>query len=189
LYDRLLGGLPVFSTGERLALYSSSDTSSYAFVLEEARRTVRRGRCSHGHQRHFGRVAKRSRVCLWCSQLRGHSSLLFWSIAGAVRRGTIGSALDQRTSPAEAGVSPLILPLSSASNILWFVSLSVGFNPAHGGAGNPPWFPFETSPAVPTSHDPSQNPPPHRDPWKNGSCYTHISRAVMVLMFDTAVTQ
>jgi hypothetical protein len=24
-----------------------------------------------------GRVAKRSRVCLWCSQLRGHSSLLF----------------------------------------------------------------------------------------------------------------
>ncbi|MCQ4334783.1 hypothetical protein KM295_15115, partial [Natronomonas sp. F2-12] len=25
----------------------------------------------------FGRVAKRSRVCLWCSQLRGHSSLLF----------------------------------------------------------------------------------------------------------------
>uniref|UniRef100_UPI002404A9EF ATP-dependent nuclease n=1 Tax=Haloarcula laminariae TaxID=2961577 RepID=UPI002404A9EF len=26
----------------------------------------------------FGRVAKRSRVCLWCSQLRGHSSLLFW---------------------------------------------------------------------------------------------------------------
>ncbi|MCQ4334815.1 BREX-1 system adenine-specific DNA-methyltransferase PglX, partial [Natronomonas sp. F2-12] len=26
----------------------------------------------------LGRVAKRSRVCLWCSQLRGHSSLLFW---------------------------------------------------------------------------------------------------------------
>ncbi len=63
----------------------------------------------------FGRVAKRSRVCLWCSQLRGHSSLLFWSIAGAVRQGTTGSTLDRRTSPAEAGVSPLIPPLSSAS--------------------------------------------------------------------------
>ncbi|CAM3023148.1 hypothetical protein HASA104033_12115 [Halobacterium salinarum] len=63
----------------------------------------------------FGRVAKRSRVCLWCSQLRGHSSLLFWSIAGAIRRGTTGSTLGRRTSPAEAGVSPLIPPLSSAS--------------------------------------------------------------------------
>jgi len=63
----------------------------------------------------MGRVAKRSRVCLWCSQLRGHNSFLFWWIAGAVRQGTIGSTLDQRTSPTEAGVSPLIPLLSSAS--------------------------------------------------------------------------
>ncbi len=63
----------------------------------------------------IGRVAKPSRVCLWCPQLRVHSSLLFWSIAGEVRRGTTGSTLDQRTSPAEAGVSPLIPPMSSAS--------------------------------------------------------------------------
>jgi hypothetical protein len=36
----------------------------------------------------FGRVAKRSRVCLWYSQLRNHSSLLFlvdrWSSSSRI---------------------------------------------------------------------------------------------------------
>jgi len=41
-------------------------------------------RCKSLNFRLIGRVS--SRVCLWCSQLRGHSSLLFWLITGAVRR-------------------------------------------------------------------------------------------------------
>src|SRR6056297_2637483 len=61
------------------------------------------GAITEDGDRFFGRVAKRSRVCLWCSQLRAHSSLLFWWIGGAVRRGTTGSTLDRRTSPAEVG--------------------------------------------------------------------------------------
>jgi hypothetical protein len=63
----------------------------------------------------IGRVAKQPRLCLWYSQLRGHSSLLFWLSVEVVRRETLGNDLDQRTSPTVAGAMPLIPLLSSVS--------------------------------------------------------------------------
>jgi hypothetical protein len=44
---------------------------------------------------------------------------------------------------------------------------------------------IETSPAVPTPHDSSQNPPPYRDFFKSGSCCSHISRGLMLLTVRT----
>jgi len=64
--------------------------------------------CPNCQPESIGRVAKSSRVCLWYSQLRGHSSLLFWLIAGPIRRGIAGSEMDQRISRAEAGATPLV---------------------------------------------------------------------------------
>jgi len=46
--------------------------------------------------------------------MRGHRSLLFWSIVGVTRGGTIGSNLDRQTSPAECGATSLNGLLSSA---------------------------------------------------------------------------
>lgn len=69
-----------------------------------------------------GRVANPFRVCLWCSQLRGHSSPFSWSVAGAGPRGTIHSALGRHTSPAEVGVSSLIFV--AQSNPLALTSLA-----------------------------------------------------------------